>query len=142
MNNTQNAVRTGEDKPHFFIDHPATSWTPYPMSKSLLTHQGELQIPELANLAVRTALVYVKTTEGEPTRITRMECTEWLIDASGRVDQENVMRGILERINPVEGVEVDHSFIRTVPISGEDIAAINRHLGISEGSLQASRHSS
>lgn len=131
---TQNAARAGGDKPHFFIDFPATGWMPYPLSKALLTHQGELQIPELANLAIRTALVYVRTTEGEPTRITRMECSEWLMDANGWVNQDKVMQGILERINRIEGARIDHSFISTVPVSKEDMATINRHLGISDGS--------
>lgn len=130
----QNAARAGGDKPRFFIDFPATGWMPYPLSKALLTDQGELQIPELANLAIRTALVYVRTGEGEPTRIIRMECSEWLIDATGRVSQENVMRGILERINPVECARIDHSLISTVPVSKEDMATINRHLGISDSS--------
>lgn len=131
---TQNGARVGGDKPHFFIDYPTTGWMPYPLSKALLTDQGKLQIPELANLAIRTALVYVRTGEGEPARIARMECSEWLMDATGRVNQENVMRGILDRINPVEGVRIDHSFISTVPISKEDIAAIKHRLGISDGS--------
>ncbi|MDD2721355.1 MAG: hypothetical protein PHH47_08625 [Gallionella sp.] len=138
----QDAAHAGEDKPHFFIDYPTTGWMPYPLRKALLTDQGELQIPELANLAIRTALVYVRTIEEEPARITRMECEEWLIDATGRVNQENVMRGILERLNPVEGAKIDHSFISTVPISKEDIAAMNRHLGIDVSPPPTSRHSS
>lgn len=139
---TQNAARAGGDKPHFFIDYPATGWMPYPLSKALLTHQGELQIPELANLAIRTALVYARTDHGEPTKITRMECTEWLVDANGRVNQDKVMQGVLERINCVEGARMDHSFISTVPVSKEDIATINRHLGIGESPPRTSRHSS
>lgn len=131
---TQNAAHVGEDEPHFFIDYPTTGWMPYPLSKALLAHQGELQIPELANQTIRTALVYVRTTEGEPTGITRMECSEWLMDANGRVNQDKVMQGIQERINRVEGARTDHSLISTVPVSKEDMATINRHLGISDSS--------
>lgn len=139
---TQNAAHIGEDKPHFFIDYPTTGWMPYPLSKALLTHQGELQIPEFANLAIRTALVYVRTAEGEPTKITRMECSEWLMDANGRVNQDKVMQEILKRINRVERARIDHSFISTVPVSKEDMATINRHLGIGESPPRTSRHSS
>lgn len=128
--NTKILHGTAPAQPLFLIDDPETGWRRYSLNNAWLAYQGEIRMAKLTNIAIRVVLAYVEVTEGIPERLIRLQCSKWLINSDGLVDQDEVMRGILERLNPDESLKIDHSFISTVAISDEDIAAIKRCLGI------------
>ena len=113
----------------FLIDDPTLGWRLFPLSRALVAYQGDLRLPEYVGLSLRIAFAHVELAGNRPTKLMRLECSEWHLDAEGRVDQDKLMSDIVERIDPVEG-DIDYRLLTSVPMTASDIEAIKRCLGI------------
>jgi hypothetical protein len=110
----------------FAIDHPGHGWKRFPLTRALAVGRGEVCLPEFANKVMRTALVHVLLRNRMAVAVSRIELSEWAIEANGRVDQEKAMRRIVGMIN-------GGSSVGAVTPSAADVAAIKRCLGIASG---------
>lgn len=113
----------------FLVDDPVLGWRLFSLERALLAYQGDLKLPEYTGCALRIAFAHVEVVGGHLTRLMRLECSEWLLDGEGRVDQDKLMREIVESIDPVTG-PINFKLLASVPMADEDIIAIQRRLGI------------
>lgn len=107
----------------FLVDDPVLGWKIFPLTRALAAFHGEATIPEYAGCSLRVAFAHVKIAGGHLTGLTRLECSGWLLDGEGRVDQDKLMSGIKERIDPTEE-PIDFRVLASVPVTNEDIMAI------------------
>lgn len=105
----------------FAIDHPEHGWKRFPLTRALAVGRGEVCLPEFANKVMRTALVHVRLHDREAVGVSQIEQSEWAIEADGRVDQEKVMRRIVEITNGGDSA---------VAPSATDVKAIKRCLAV------------
>lgn len=111
----------------FLIDDPALGWRLFPLTRALVAYQGELRMPEYAGMSVRIAFAHMELEDGRPAVLKRLECSAWHLDDEGRIDQDRLMEGIVERIDPVAGT-IDFRLLASVSVTDEDISAIQRCL--------------
>lgn len=57
----------------------------------------------------------------------RWECGEWQLDSEGWVDQDVLMKGIVERVDPVDH-EIDFQLLAMVTVTSSGIHAIRQQL--------------
>lgn len=113
----------------FLFDTPGQGWRLFPLTKALNAYRGELALPLYADQRMRVAFAHLTVDKNKVRSLERLECGEWQFDADGRVDQEVLMKGILERVDPV-GHEIDFRLLASVPITSQDIREIRQQLGI------------
>lgn len=132
--NAENPHGSGqEDKQQssirFLIDDPVIGWRLFPLTKGLAAYQDDLKLPEYAGCSLRIAFAHVVVVGWHLTRLTRLDCSGWLLDAEGRVDQDKLMSDIVESIDPVRE-PIDFRLLTSVPMAEKDIIAIQRCLGV------------
>lgn len=132
--NADNTHTPGSSDPQrhairFLVDDPVLGWKIFPLTRALAAYHGEATIPEYAGRSLRIAFAHVEVAGGHFTCLTRLECSEWLLDGEGRVDQDKLMRNIVKGIDPpVE--PIDFRLLASVPVVEKDIIAIQRCLGV------------
>lgn len=113
----------------FLVDDPVLGWKIFPLTRALAANRGDLRLPEYAGCSLRIAFAHVEIVGGHLAKLTRLDCSGWLLDAEGRINQDKLMRDNVESIDPVEGA-IDFRLLASVPVTSEDIMSIRRCLGV------------
>lgn len=136
MNNKTMSPRAAQARqekqsaPKFLIDDPERGWTLFPLQRGLSAYHGNLVLPEYAGLTLRVAFAHIEHPTDRPKMLVRLEVSVWQLDREGRVDQDVLMRQIIENIDPKEE-SIDFRLLTSAPVTDDDIAEIKRCLGIS-----------
>lgn len=124
-----NSVAQDRHAIRFLVDDPVHGWKTFPLTRALAAYHGDLTITEYAGCTLRIAFAHAEVAGGHLTRLTRLECAEWLLDGEGRVDQDRLMNDIKESIDPTEE-PIDFRVLSSVPVTNVDIMAIRGCLGV------------
>ena len=116
------------------IDDPAKGWRLFGVQRAMDAYRGRVSLPKYAGRTLRVAFAYLDAPADstKPPRLVRMECSEWILDADGNVDQDIVQAEILKKIDPVVG-PIDFSMLGSAALTQQDMAAILKCLGIPMG---------
>lgn len=113
----------------FLLNPSGQGWRRFPLTKALSAFQGELALPEYAGQRLRVAFAHLGVDKDGMRSLARLECAEWQLDSEGRVDQDVLMKGIVDRVDPV-GHEIDFRLLATVTVTNQDVRAIRQQLGL------------
>lgn len=107
----------------YAIEEPELGWKQMPNRRaSRFLHAG-LCLPELANRIIRTADVYVRLNNRKVVGVSRIELSEWKLNAKGAVDLDEAVRHTIEKLMD------NYSGPDRTP-SAADADAIKRCLGL------------
>lgn len=114
----------------FLIDHPVGRWLPLSISRAMALYRGEKVIAELANQTVRVATVHVVMDGKRIKSLMRLQIEHWKLDSDGRVDQEEAMSKIVEKLNRGAAETADQHEDASDTLSDADVKAIRAALGL------------
>lgn len=116
----------------FLIDHPTHGWQKFPLNRALLAYQGgDFRLPDLANQTIRVAsATVVVPSQGQPASLLSLSFAQWHMDRDGRVDQEALMAGIVNKLDQALGAKPDDMPARVVEANDADLQAIRLALGM------------
>ena len=112
------------------IEHPDRGWRLFSLKKAISANVDDLHLPEHPNQTIRVAWVYVSVKQGKVIALRQLHIYEWHLDADGRIDQDKMMAGIIEKLEQGtsgQGVEQQHP---SNAISDTDLLAIRHGLGL------------
>lgn len=108
------------------IEHPLKGWKVLSVSRGMAAQRGELLLPALANRTVRVALAYVQVGDGGPARLVRVELLQWVVDATGRVKKNDLLRSVREKLDGATAGVGDMA----MELTARDMEAIARCLSV------------
>lgn len=115
----------------YLIEDPIIGWRRFPIAKAMLAYRSDLRLPESGGRTIRTVLALVILEGRKISEIHRLEASEWKLDSEGRVDREDSIRRIQQKLDAVSDQSSDTDAAMP-PLSDADIAAIRRCLGLRE----------
>lgn len=69
----------------YAVEEPELGWKQMPNRRALRFFHAGLCLPELANRVIRTADVYVRVNNRKAVGVSRIELSEWKLNAKGAV---------------------------------------------------------
>ena len=81
------------------IEQPELGWRRLANNRVMPLYRGELCFPELASRVIRTAMILVRVSNRKVVGIFRIEISEYKMDAKGAVDQDEVLRCMIDKNN-------------------------------------------
>lgn len=90
------------DTTRYLILDPALGWKTFPAQHVLATFNGERRLPSYACSTTKFVTAYLRKTADGLEHLWRVDYSEWVFDADGRVDQAKQWADILQKIDPVE----------------------------------------
>jgi hypothetical protein len=116
------------------IDDPTKGWRLFGVQRAMEAYQGRVPLPKYAGRTLRVAFAFLDAPADntKPSRLVRMEFSEWVLDADGNIFQDVVQAEILKKIDPVMG-PIDFTMLGSAQVTAQDMAAILKCLGIPIG---------
>lgn len=118
------ATSAGRQVIRMFVDDPLMRWRAFPVSRGMSIYRGEARVQKFAGNTMRIATAVVEFDGDKPVALTSLSISNWKIGADGFADQNEQMRGIVEKIDGGAG-DADVSMA-----TKEDVEAIKRCLGL------------
>ena len=112
------------------IEHPVRGWRVFSLKKAISANVDDLHLPEHPNQTIRVAWVYVSVKQGKVIALRQLHIYEWHLDADGRIDQDKMMAGIIEKLDQgTTGQDHDQRHASNA-IGDADLLAIRHSLGL------------
>lgn len=92
-------IDTARFSRRYAIEQPELGWKRLPVSSVMPFLRGELRLPELANLVIRTASVRVRLSDRKVVGVWRIELDDVKMNAEGAVDQDEAIRRLVGKLD-------------------------------------------
>ena len=112
------------------IEHPFRGWRLFSLKKAMSANMDDLHLPEHPNQTIRVAWVYVSVKQRKVIALRQLHIYKWNLDADGRIDQDKMMAGIIEKLEQGTGGQDHAQGHASDTISDLDILAIRQGLGL------------